>query len=162
MMNSSLDISRPYLNRMLSQSLIVAFLSTMGLLCGLAPDFSASSPTSIFSSSARAQAVSDDEASRFARAAYTIEKRRQTVVEEIKNRTGGNVPDITCDPPERLESLPPDIRNDVKSFCDFSRQAIQSNQFSVGRFLQIRNSQASDPSLKPRIDRELLRLQSGS
>ena len=160
-MNSSLDISRPYLNRMLSQSLIVAFLSTMGLLCGLAPDFSASSPTLIFSSSARAQAVSDEEAIRFARAAYPIEKRRQTVVEEIKNRTG-NVPDITCYPPERLEALPANIRNDVKSFCDFSRQTIQSNQFSVGRFLEIRDSQASDPSLKEKIDRELLRLQSGS
>lgn len=140
----------------------VTFLCTVGLLSGLAPDLSASSPTQIFSSTAIAQAVSDDEVARFARTALIIERRRLAVVEDIKNRTGGNVPEITCDSPERLDSLPTNIRDDVRSFCEFSRQTIQANQLSVGRFLQIRNSQASDSTLKQRIDRELLRLQSGS
>lgn len=159
MTNSSVTISLPLPHRMLCQFSIVAFLSTIGLLCGLAPDLSASSPTLMFSSAATAQAVSDDEAVRFARAAYTIEKRRQAVVEEIKNRTGGNVPDITCDAPEKLDSLPTDIRNDVKKFCDFSRQAIEANQLAVGRFIQIRNLQQTDADLKGRIQRELIRLQ---
>ncbi|MBD2183047.1 DUF4168 domain-containing protein [Planktothrix sp. FACHB-1355] len=160
MTNSSVEISRLYPNRMLSKSIVVALLSTLGLLCSVTPDLSASTPTLMFSSAATAQAVSDDEVSRFARAGFAIEKRRQAVVEEIKARTGGNVPDINCYPPEKVESLPANIRDEVKQFCDFSRQTIQANQFSVGRFLEIRDGQNSDPTLKQRIDRELLRLQS--
>lgn len=147
---------------MLWQLSSMTLLCTVGLLSGLAPDLSASSPTLIFSSIATAQAVSDDEVARFARTALTIERRRQAVVEDIKNRTGGNVPEISCDSPERLDSLPANIREDVRNFCEFSRQTIQANQITVGRFLQIRNSQTNDPTLKQRIDRELLRLQSGS
>ena len=157
-----LQISQRDRNRILSQSLIISFLSAISLVCGVTPDLSATSPTQIFSISAHAQAVSDDEVVRFARAALAIEKRRRSVVEDIKNRTGGNVPKITCDPPAQIEALDNSIRNDVRSFCDFSRQAIQDNQLTVGRFLQIRSSQDDDPTLKQRIDRELLRLQSGS
>ena len=163
MTNSFAIVSQTYLQRILWQCSIVTFLCAVGLLSGLAPDLSANNTTLMFSSTATAQAVSDDEVARFARTALIIERRRQAVVEEIKNRTGGNVPEITCDSPERLDSLPANIREDVmKNFCEFSRQTIQANQFTVGRFLQIRDSQANDPILKQRIDRELLRLQSGS
>ena len=162
MTNSSTIISQTYLRRILWKSSIVTFLCAVGLLSGLAPDLSVNTPSLMFSSTATAQAVSDDEVAKFARTALTIERRRQAVVEEIKNRTGGNVPEITCDSPDRLDSLPDNIREDVRNFCEFSRQTIQANQLTVGRFLQIRNTQANDSTLKQRIERELLRLQSGS
>lgn len=162
MMKLYFDISRSFPYGMLSRSFLVTLLSSVGLLCGVVPDLSANSPNMMFSSSAYAQAVSDEEVVRFARAAFTIEKRRQALVGEIKNRTGGNIPDITCDVPQQLEDLDINIRNDVKNFCDFSRVTIQANQLSVTRFFQINKSRNSDSALQQRIDRELLRIQSGS
>lgn len=142
MTNVNSHISLSYLNRILLQSVIVASLSTIGLLCGLAPDLSSRSPNLIFSSSAFALAVSDDEVIRFARSAKAIEIRRQAVVQQIK----GAVPETTC------AAVNANTPNEVKEFCDFSRQTIEANQLTVGRFEQIRNAMKTDPALKARID----------
>lgn len=147
---------------MVSRYLFVTFLSSIGLLWGMIPDLSANSPTLMFSSSAYAQPVSDEEVVRWATAAYRIEKRRQALVEEIKNRTGGQIPEITCDRPQQLDDLNNNIKDDVKNFCEFSRRTIQANQLSVSRFFQINDSRASDKVLQQRIDQELLRIQSRS
>jgi hypothetical protein len=153
MTNANSPISLSSLNQVISRPLLVTFLSAIAILCGLAPDLSFRSFDSIWSSSAFAQSISDDEVRRFAQAAYAIERKRQAVVEGIVRRNLA-VPDTTC---ASGGNIPPELRD----FCEFSRQTIEANQLTVGRFQQIRGAVQSDPTLKQKVDAELRRLQSG-
>ncbi|HEY9295681.1 MAG TPA: DUF4168 domain-containing protein [Phormidium sp.] len=153
MINANFSISLSLLNQVISRYLLVAFLSSIGVLCGLAPDLSFRYPHLILSSSAFAQSIADDEVKRFAQAAYAIERKRQSVVEGIVRRNLP-VPDTTC---AAGGSVPAELRD----FCEFSRQTIEANQLTVGRFQQIRGAVQSDPALKQKVDAELRRLQSG-
>lgn len=151
MTNANSPISLSDLNQVISRSLLVTFLALSGVLCGLAPNLSSRSPNLILSSAALAQAISDDEVRRYTQAAYTIEKRRLAVVEELARRNVP-VPDTTC-------AAGGNVPAELKDFCEFSRQTIEANQLSVGRFQQIRKAVLSDPTLKQRVDAELRRLQ---
>ncbi|MFB2935089.1 DUF4168 domain-containing protein [Aerosakkonemataceae cyanobacterium BLCC-F154] len=153
MTNANFPISLSSLNQVIPQALLVTFLASMGVLSGLAPNLSFRSPHLILSSSAFAQSISDDEVRRFAQAAYTIEKKRQAVVQGIVRRNL-RIPDDTC---AAGGNIPPEL----KDFCEFSRQTIEANQLTVGRFQQIRSAVQSDPALKQKVDAELRRLQSG-
>lgn len=153
MTNANSSISLSSLNQVISRSLLVTFLASIGVLGGLAPNLSFSSPHLILSSSAFAQSINDDELRRFAQAAYAIERKRQAVVEGIVRRNLP-VPDTTC-------AAGGNIPAELRDFCDFSRQIIEANQLSVGRFQQIRSAVQSDPTLKQKVDAELRRLQSG-
>ncbi|OKH31714.1 hypothetical protein NIES2119_28120 [[Phormidium ambiguum] IAM M-71] len=147
--NSPISLSS--LNQVISRSLLVTFLALIGVLCGLAPNLSSRSPNLILSSAALAQSsISDDEVRRYTQAAYTIEIRRLAVVEEMARRNLP-VPDNTCAAGGNVPAA-------LKDFCEFSRQTIEANQLSVGRFQQIRNAVQSDPTLKQRVDAELRRL----
>lgn len=153
-----LNFCRPFFrfcpNRLLSRSLAVSTLTIIGLLSGLTPDLLGQSR----STSAYAQSVSDVELTRFARAAFTIELRRRAIEQEIKSRTGGNVPEIGCYQPEKMAALPENIRDIVRDFCDFSKQTIKGNQLTVSRFNAIKANYENDPALKKRVDSELLRM----
>ncbi|MBE9229546.1 DUF4168 domain-containing protein [Phormidium sp. LEGE 05292] len=151
MTNANSPISLSLINQVISRSLLVTFLTSISLLCGLAPNLSFRSPHLILSSSAFAQAISDDDLRRFAQAAYAIERKRQAVVEGIVRRNLP-VPDTTC---AAGGNIPPEL----KDFCEFSRQTIEANQLTVGRFQQIRSAVQSDPTLKQKVDAELRRLQ---
>lgn len=151
MTNANSPISLSGFNQVISRSLLVTFLALSGVLCGLAPNLSSSSPNLILSSAALAQPISDEEVRRYTQAAYTIEIRRLAVVEGIVRRNLP-VPDTTC---AAGGNVPPELRD----FCEFSRQTIEANQLSVGRFQQIRSAVQSDPTLKQRVDAELRRLQ---
>jgi len=151
MTNANFPISLSGLNQVISRSLLVTFLALIGVLCGLAPNLSSRSPNLILSSAALAQAISDDEVRRYVRAAYAIERKRQSVVEGIVSRNLP-VPKDTC---AAGGNIPPEL----KDFCEFSRQTIEANQLTVGRFQQIKDAIPSDPTLKQRVDAELRRLQ---
>lgn len=151
MINANSPISLSLLNQVIFRSLLVTFFTSVSLLCGLAPNLSFRSPHLILSSSAFAQAISDDEVRRFAQAAYAIERKRQSVVEGIVRRNLA-VPDTTC---AAGGNIPPEL----KDFCEFSRQTIEANQLTVGRFQQIRSAVQSDPTLKQKVDAELRRIQ---
>ncbi|MFB2837441.1 DUF4168 domain-containing protein [Floridanema evergladense] len=151
MTNVNSSISFPLLNQVISHFLLVTSLASIGVLCGLAPNLSFRSPHLIFSSSAFAQSISDDELRRYVRAAYIIEKKRQAIVQGIVSRNL-SVPDTTC-------AAGGNVTAELKDFCEFSRQTIEANQLTVGRFEQIRNAIQSDPNLKQKVDAELRRLQ---
>ncbi|MFB2893135.1 DUF4168 domain-containing protein [Aerosakkonemataceae cyanobacterium BLCC-F50] len=151
MIKANSPIFLSLLNQVISRSLLVTFLASIGVLCGLAPNLSFRSPHLILSSSALAQSISDDEVRRFAQAAYAIEIKRQALVQRIVN-SGSSVPDTNC-------AASGSTSAELKDFCEFSRQTIEANQLTVGRFQQIRNAMQSDPTLKERIDAVLRRLQ---
>lgn len=151
MTNANFPISLSALNQVISHFLLVTFLTSISLLCGLAPNLSFRSPHLIFSSSAFAQSISDDEVRRYVQAAYTIEKKRLEIVKEFARRNLP-VPDTTC-------AAGGNISPELKDFCDFSRQTIEANKLTVGRFQQIRNAIKSDTALEQRVNAELDRLQ---
>ena len=151
MNNANSPISLALLNQVISRSLLVTFIASVSVLCGLAPNLSSSSPHLILSSSAFAQSISDDELRRYVQAAYTIERKRLALVEGIVRRNLP-VPDTTCAAGDNTSA-------ELREFCDFSRQTIVANQLTVGRFQQIRNAVQLDPTLKQRVDAELQRLQ---
>lgn len=84
MVNFSRPLFAPYLNRMLSRSLVVGAIASVSWLSGLAPDLSGHSRALDFNSAAYAQEVSEPEVTNYARAVLGIEPVRQEAYDEIK------------------------------------------------------------------------------
>lgn len=154
---------RPDLNRILYRCLSVGTLSTLSLLLGLVPSLSERSVANAFSSSALAQPSPDDMETRFARTVIDIEKVRQPAYNQIKQKTGGNVPEINCYERSSLNALPGDIRNIAIDYCDKSERIIKQNQLSVEDFNKITRAIAgnppANPALKQKIQAAMLRIQ---
>jgi hypothetical protein len=147
--------SRPGLNQFLCQSLLVGALAAIGLLSGLTPGLSKDSHTLVFSSSAYAQGISDDELRRYVRASMRIERLRLVVYDEIKRINRGNVPDIaSCS----SQGLPSNIAPIWQRFCAQSEQVIKGEGFSNSRYNAITKMRQEDPDLERRV-REILQRQ---
>lgn len=155
--------SQPYFNRILSKSLLVGTLSIVGLLSGLAPGLSGTSHTSrtlVFSTSASAQSiVSPEEVQNYARAVLAIEQIRQSAYGEIK-KVIGNVPEIVCHNPASIRALPRGVQGIARAYCQQS-STIVGNYFPKGnsRFNEITSLMQNNPSLRQRIQSELIRQQ---
>ncbi len=147
---------------MLSRALIVGALTTVGLLCGLAPDLSGRAGTLVFSSAAYAQIISDEEVKNYAQAGLEIEQVRQKAHDEIKNIIGTEPPAIDCHNPASLNELTGNARNIATDYCKHSEEIVKSKNLTIARFNAITVNQQSDPSLKKRIDNEVMRLQTAT
>jgi hypothetical protein len=116
---------------------------------GLAKDFSVVE----FSTAAYAQSAT--QVSHYAEAVLEMEPLRQKSYREVRRIMGGNVPDETC----RQGGL----SKPVKAICDrFFRESadiIQKNNLSINEFNEITQRAQSDPGLKSRIQKELIRQQ---
>jgi glutathione peroxidase-family protein len=158
MLKTSPFIFQPNLKRIASKSLIVGLLSTTGLLFGIIPELRGDRPIVVLNSSSAyaQQAISDEEVQKFARAAYAIERKRLSVSDEVKKRSGSIISGFVCN---QLDTVSPDIRSLVVDFCNFSRQTIESSGLTVQRFNQIMTQRESDPDLKRRIDAAIRGLQ---
>ena len=162
MINFCLPFFRPCLNRMLLRSLVVGAFATVGL-SGLALDLSGRSSTLVFSSAAYAQDVSNAEVTKYARAVLVMEPVRQTAFNQIKNVIGsGDVPPIVCHKPQSLEALPDNARNIAVTYCNRSKEIVESNGLTIGRFNTITVNLQNDSNLKKRIHDELIRIQNAS
>lgn len=140
--------SRPYLNQFLCQSLLVGALAAIGLLSGLTPGLSKDSHTLVFSSSAYAQAVSDDELSRYVRASLKIERLRLVVYDQIKRINAGNVPEISsCS----SQGLPDNIAPIWQNFCTQSERVIQGEGFSNSRYNAITKMRQENSDFEARV-----------
>lgn len=154
-------LSRSRFRRNLSRSLLIGSLSTLSLLSGFTPILEQCSWTPIFSSSAFAQSVSDEELQRYARSLLAIEPIRQAAYDEIKRILGtGEVPSITCNRPNSLNRLDANIREIAVNYCNQSTRIVERNNLSIGRFNTITTILQDDPDLLLRIQQEMLRLQS--
>lgn len=153
---------RPTLNQILLRCLSVGTLSTLSLLLGFAPSLSVRKASIDFSSQALAQSAETLE-TRYARALLKIEPIRQTAYNKIKQKTGGNVPPISCHNRSTLDSLPAEAREIAEDFCEKSDEIVKKNQLSSDDFnritMAIAGNPPADPTLKDKIQKELLRLQ---
>lgn len=135
---------------------MVAALAAVGLLSGLTPEISVDSHSLVFSTSASAQAVGDEELSRYVRASLKIEQLRLVVYNEIKKVNGGNVPEIaSCSSP----GLPGNIRSIWQNFCQQSQSITDAEGFSNTRYNAITRMRQVDGNLERRVKEEAARQQ---
>ena len=155
-----------YPSRLLSQSLIVGVLTTVGLLSGLSPGLSGRSGVLVFSSTAYAQtAVSNEEVTNYSRAVLLIEPARQTALDEVKEMVHSDAfSRVRCDKQDTISALPDNAQRVVVKYCTTSNSIIKSNGLDSHRFNEITTiyQSQSDPDLNRRIHNELIRLQSAS
>jgi hypothetical protein len=158
-MNTLLNTSKFRLNRILRQSLLAGVISAAALASGWAPGLYAHSPTLIFGAAAQAQEISAQEITNYARSVLAIEPRRLKAYDEIKGIAGGSVPQVVCNETRAINGLSGNFRGIVVNYCEQAKKTIGSNGLTVARFNQITLLQQSDPTVKARIQAELLRLQ---
>jgi hypothetical protein len=159
-MNTIANFSQSRLSRLFSQSLLVGAMSLTGVVTGVIPSISGQSLGLTFSTTAIAQEVSNEEIGNYARAVLAMEPRRQEAYNEIKGITG-NVPPVVCNETKKINTLPGEIRGIAVNYCEQAKKIIENNGLTVPKFNSITLSQQADPSLKQRIQAELIRLQSG-
>jgi Domain of unknown function (DUF4168) len=156
MMNCALSFSSR-IQRLAMRSLMLGTLSSIAVLAGWAPNFSAGSTARVFDSAAYAQ---DSAFTRYVKAAFEIEKTRQGLLERMKQLTGGNVPANVCQS-GNIAQMNPGIRDQAKTICDsFAAQAmqiVQRNQLSRDEFNNFQRK-ANDPAMRSQIEAEVKRL----
>lgn len=110
-----------------------------------------------------AQSVSAADLQNYARSLLEIEPIRQSAYSEIKRILGTDqVPRIDCHRPGSLNSLSANIRQIAIDYCEDARRIAQENDLSPEQFNAITRALQSNPSLVPRIEQEMIRLQQGS
>ncbi|OCR01713.1 hypothetical protein BCD67_13920 [Oscillatoriales cyanobacterium USR001] len=159
-MNTLLKTPQVRLDRVIPKSIIVASIATAGLLAGVVPSLSGTSPTLVFGTAAQAQeTISSKEITSYARAVLAIEPRRLEAVQEIKGKLNGSIPQVVCNETKSINRLRGDVRGLAVSYCEQAKKIIEEQGLTVSRFNAITLSQQADPALKQKIQAELLRIQ---
>lgn len=143
------------MNLTVSGTLLAGMLSATALLSGTAPQLARQASDYVLGAPAYAQ--SGPEVSRYASAAYEIEKLRQSRYSEAKRLMGGNVPGDVCRQPD----IPGNVREICNNFLKESAEIIKRNGLSTAQFNAITRKKDSDAALQRQIQQELLRLQKG-
>ena len=150
-------VSSNSIPRILKQSMLLGALSAIAVFAGWAPDLSGQ--THLFSSAAYAQ-DQNDSFTRYVKAAVEIERTRQRLLDQVKQLTGGNVPNSVCQP-ANIGQLNEGVRGQVKQICDsFAAQAVQivtRNGLSRDEFNRFQK-QSKEPAMRSQIEAEIRRL----
>ena len=155
---------------LLSRSLLVATLSTLGLMISITPRWSNFSLDSIFTKAVYAQeslieqAVTREEVTKYADSVLEIENLRTEVYREIKNEfqkrsPGVSVPPIICNDKRSVNELPENIQVIAVSYCNQAKEIIERNDLTVSRFNEITQLQRKDRTWQEKIQAELIRIQ---
>ncbi|MEQ9481787.1 DUF4168 domain-containing protein [Coleofasciculus sp. F4-SAH-05] len=154
--------NHPNLTRF-SRPLIVAALTSLGLLSGFIPELSRQSLSLDFSRAVYAQqAVTDVEVTNYARAVLAMEPLRQVAYNEIKKIVNGNIPDIQCHRSETINQLPSqEARKIANTYCN-QALALVNNYLTPSRFNQITRLAEKDSNLRQRIQDALQTQQESS
>lgn len=135
------------------QSLFLGVFATVSLV----------SSSFIFSSTIGAQTptpVDNTELLSYSRALLRMEPARQQALEEIKKIIGNKeVPQIVCNDPNSLSSLPDKAKDIAVNYCSRSQKIVEENGFTIDRFNKITVEVQSNGNLKRQIYNTLLRLQ---
>ncbi|NEP81048.1 MAG: DUF4168 domain-containing protein [Okeania sp. SIO3C4] len=161
-----------YPHRLISQSLLVATLSTLGLMTGVIPTRLSDSLLPVFDTAVQAQeSVTDkqanftnEEITKYSKAVLQIEDLRIGVYREIQNEfqkqsPGGSIPPIICNDKSSVNTLPRNIKVIAVNYCNQAKKIINSNDMKVTLFNQITMAQKFNQTLRERIQEELLRIQ---
>lgn len=156
--------------RLLSRSVLVVTLSTLGLMINITPRWFNLSLDSIFTTAVYAQelltdqAITPEEINKYAFSVLKIENLRIEVYREIKNEfqkrsPGGSVPPIICNEKSSVNVLPKNIQVIAMSYCKQAKKIIEGNDLTVSRFNEITQIQRKDKTWREKIQAELIRIQ---
>ena len=156
--------------RLISRSLFVVTLSTLGLMIGIVPRIPNSSSSSIFDTAVYAQesftdiAVTPEEINKYAISVLQIENLRIGVYREIQNEfqkrsPGGSVPPIICNQKSSVNTLPQTVKVIAVNYCNQAKEIIEGNDLTVSRFNEITQIQRKDETWRTKIQAELIRIQ---
>jgi len=156
--------------RLISRSLFVVTLSTLGLMMGVVPRLSNPSLSSMFTRAVYAQesftngVVTPEEINKYALSVLQIENLRIGVYREIQNEfqersPGGSVPPIICNQKSSVNTLPQKVKVIAVNYCNKAKEIIEDNDLTVSRFNEITQIQRKDETWREKIQTELIRIQ---
>ncbi len=143
------------LQRILSQSLILATIATASLISG----------TFGFNSKVAAQTlnVNNTEVTNYAKAVLGMEPVRQQAFEEIKKLIGSkDIPHVICNDPTSVKALPGKAKDIAVNYCNHSQKIVEDSGLSVERFNKITLEIQNNNTLKQQLYNTLLHLQKTS
>ncbi len=115
-----------------------------------------------FSQSSAAEGISNPELKKYAKALIEIEPLRVNALGTISKRMEGNLPNLMCNQPDSMSSLPGDARKVFVNYCNQSQSIAQGYGLGLERFNEITNLVRSNPRLQSRLQRQVTCFQGGS
>ncbi|MGK7921173.1 MAG: DUF4168 domain-containing protein [Trichodesmium sp.] len=159
-------------SRLISRSLLLATLSTVGLMMGSIPRSSNPLLSQILGTVAHAQesfidqGITDEEITKYAASVLKIEDLRIGVYREIQNEFQKQSPNMTVPPiicSDKNSVNNPQLSQNIQviaiDYCNQAKKIIETNDLTVSRFNRITMTQKTDPRLQQKIQDELIRLQ---
>jgi hypothetical protein len=137
-----------HLSRPLLLGIVTGMLSILG---GIVPDLTASQPSLMFSSAARADEYTDADLRNYAAALMEIEPIRQSALTQVRASAGGTLPNLVCNQPNTMEGLNSEAKALFINYCDRCESIASSRGLSIERFNQITQSVRSTPQLQNRV-----------
>ncbi|WP_338430016.1 DUF4168 domain-containing protein [Synechococcus elongatus] len=102
---------------------------------------------------------SPEEINSFARSAFEIEQLRRNTLSTIREQLGQSaIPSLRCHQRELWQQYEPSVRRAFDQFCRQSAQILDRNGLSPSRFIEIRKLQNSNPTLKERVQTQLMQM----
>ncbi|MBH8565815.1 DUF4168 domain-containing protein [Nostoc sp. CENA67] len=145
-------IFRTSLQTMLSRNLFLGVLATAS--------FIASTLTLHSKAEAQNSPVNSSEITSYAQAVLAMEPSRQQAFEEIKKLIGGGeIPQIVCNDPNSMNSLPRKARDIAVNYCNRSQKIVEDNGLTISRFNGITVEIQNNNNLKRQVYNTLIRLQ---
>ncbi len=138
--------------RRLSRPLLLGILTSVsGILIGMVPDFTASHPSLIYSSAARADEFSEADLRNYATALMEIEPIRQSALAQVRASTGGTLPNLVCNQPNTMEGLNTEAKSLFVNYCNKCETIASSRGLSIEKFNQITQSVRSNSQLQNKV-----------
>lgn len=104
--------------------------------------------------------VNNNEIVSYAQAVLAMEPSRQQAFGEIKKLiNGGEIPQIVCNDPKSINSLPRKAREIAVNYCNRSQKIVEENGLTIERFNKITMEIQNDNNLKRQVYNTLIRLQ---
>lgn len=155
---------QPYSSRIsASSSLIIRVVSTIAWLAGVTAILAGCSSKAVSDSPTPVPTLSSvtaKEIQNYAKAVLSIESSRIAAYNDIQKIINDEkVPDVTCTKVDTIAALPKSIQDIVVNYCNKAKEIGEKQGLTMPQFNAITNSAQTDPKLKQRIQKELLRLQ---
>jgi Domain of unknown function (DUF4168) len=135
-----------------SRTLLLGIITgCLSLATGIVPDLTASQPSLVFSSSARADEFSDVDLRNYAAALMEIEPIRQSALAQVRASTGGTLPNLVCNQPSSMEGLNNEAKSLFVKYCNQCETIASSRGLSIDKFNQITQSVRANSQLQNRV-----------
>ncbi|GBE95011.1 DUF4168 domain-containing protein [Nostoc cycadae] len=146
---------RDTLKNLLPRNLFFGVMASASLLAGIL--------TFTAKADAQTPSVNNNEIVSYAQAVLAMEPSRQQAFGEIKKLIGGGeIPQIVCNNPQSIDSLPRKARDIAVNYCNRSQKIVEENGLTIERFNKITVEIQNDNNLKRQIYNTLIRLQKKS